>query len=111
MKKMSTIAVQRFDPGIMQEPEIQTYRVPLEEGFTVMDALLFIHRYIDGSLAFRASCQCGLCLVCWIQIDGKTRCPCKSFMKEQMVLEPMPKKKVIKDLVVELDPGESIHGT
>jgi succinate dehydrogenase/fumarate reductase-like Fe-S protein len=47
--------------------------------------------------------------VCWIQIDGKTGCPCKCFMKEQMVLGPMPKKKVIKDLVVELDPGESIY--
>jgi succinate dehydrogenase/fumarate reductase-like Fe-S protein len=108
MKKLCSIAVYRFDPATMEAPEIQEYRVPFETGFTVMDALLYIHRYIDGSLAFRTSCQCGLCLVCWIQIDGKTGCPCKCFMKEQMVLGPMPKKKVIKDLVVELDPGESI---
>ena len=87
----------------MTEPTRQTYDIPYEKGFTVMDALLYIYRNIDGSLAFRTSCQCGLCFVCLIQIDGKARCPCKTFMKQQMALGPLPKKKVIRDLVVELD--------
>ena len=99
----STITIQRFDPDSMTEPTHQTYDIPYEKGFTVMDALLYIYRNIDGSLAFRTSCQCGLCFVCLIQIDGKARCPCKTFMKQQMVLGPLPKKKVIRDLVVELD--------
>ena len=85
----------------MQVPELQAYQVPFEQGLTVMDALLYIHHNLDGSLAFRASCQCGLCYVCLIRIDGKVRCPCKTFMKPSMVLKPLPKKKVIRDLVVE----------
>jgi len=102
-KKISIIAIERFDPEIMQEPELQTYPVPFEEGLTVMDALLYIHRNLDGSLAFRASCQCGLCYVCRIRIDGKASCPCKTFMKPAMVLKPLPNKKLIRDLIVEFD--------
>jgi len=102
-KKISTITIERFDPGRMHAPELQTYQMPFEEGLTVMDALLYIHRSLDGSLAFRASCLCGLCYVCRIRIDGKERCPCKTFMKPSMVLKPLPNQKVIRDLVVEFD--------
>lgn len=103
MHQKSLITVQRFDPETMKAPVYQTYTIPHEEGLTVMDALLFIYRRIDSSLAFRASCQCGLCLVCLIQIDGRTCCPCKTFMKKEMLLAPAPKKKIVRDLVVELD--------
>lgn len=98
-----TMTVKRFDPNAKSEPTSVQYEIPYEDGYTVMDALFYIYRNIDGSLAFRTSCQCGLCYVCLIQIDGKARCPCKTYMKADMILEPLPNKHIIRDLVVELD--------
>jgi succinate dehydrogenase/fumarate reductase-like Fe-S protein len=100
---MSEVNILRFDPGIMEEPQVQTYRVPYADGQTVTDALLYISREIDGSLAFRAYCQAGLCYGCLIQIDGSARCPCRTRLKERMTLGPLKNRKVVRDLVVELD--------
>ncbi len=105
-KTFSRMSIQRSDPSRNIPPTYQTYEVPLAQGYTVMDALLYIHCNMDGSLAFRRSCQCGLCLVCLIQIDGKTRCPCKTYLHEKMVLAPVPRRKIIKDLVVDMDKSQ-----
>ena len=101
--QMSSIKILRFDPASMKEPMWQEFEIPFIKGNTVTDAILYIHREIDSTLAFRASCQVGLCYGCLIQINGNSRCPCKTYMKERMTLEPLKKKKVIRDLVVELD--------
>ena len=103
IRKKSLISIRRFDPTSSSEPVFKQYVIPYEEGSTVMDALFYIYRNIDGTLAFRTSCQCGLCFICLIQIDGKVSCPCKTYMKERMILEPLPNKKIIRDLVVDLD--------
>ncbi len=66
-----------------------------------MDALLHISRHVDRSLAFRVSCQSGLCLACLIRIDGRNQCPCRTVLGQQMVLEPLKNRKIIRDLVVE----------
>jgi len=100
---MSAVTIFRFDPQTMAEPVYRTYAVPFDEGLTVMDALLHIYRNIDATLAFRSSCQCGLCLACLIRIDGTPRCPCKTFMKDKMLLEPLSSKKLVRDLVVQRD--------
>jgi succinate dehydrogenase/fumarate reductase-like Fe-S protein len=102
-QSISTIRIRRFDPESMPEPRYQMFEVPYAEGLTVMDAILYIYRQLDSSLAFRAFCQVGLCYGCLIQIDGKAKCPCKTYMRRQMTLEPLGNRKVLRDLVVELD--------
>jgi len=102
-KSSITMTIKRFDPASTSEPVFERYEIPYEKGYTVMDALFYIYRNLDGSLAFRTSCQCGLCFICLIQIDGKARCPCKTYMKADMILEPLPNKNIVRDLVVELD--------
>ncbi len=99
----STLKVLRFDPATMKEPTQQEYRLPFRSGYTVMDALLYIYGHLDSSLAFRASCQAGLCMACLITIDGRTQCPCKTPLAKEMTLAPFKDKKVIRDLVVLLD--------
>ena len=108
-QKKSIISVKRHDPASGSEPKYKQYEIPYAEGSTVMDALFYIYRNIDGTLAFRASCQCGLCFICLIQIDGKACCPCKTYMKENMTLEPLPNKKIIRDLVIDLDKPAGRH--
>lgn len=99
----STLLIFRFDPETMAEPTFQEYRVPFRDGFTVMDALLYIYENLDHSLAFRASCQAGLCMACLFQIDGRVDCSCKTYLRSAMKLEPPKDKKVIRDLVVEME--------
>ncbi len=101
-EETSTLRILRFDPA-MREPALQEYHLPFRSGYTVMDGLLYINEHVDGTLAFRASCQAGLCLACLITIDGQTQCPCRTLLRGQMKLEPQKNKKVIRDLVVEED--------
>jgi fumarate reductase iron-sulfur subunit len=100
----SSLLIQRFQPEIMKAPILQEYQVPLGPSFTVLDGLNYIYENLDSSLAFRASCLAGLCMVCLIQINGRIQCPCKTPMAKEMKLAPLPNKKVIRDLVVDLDP-------
>ena len=101
--KSSTLSIWRYDPAAMAEPFFQEYSVPFRDGFTVMDGLLYIYENLDHSLAFRASCQAGLCMACLIQIDGRLGCPCKTYLRSDLRLEPLKNKKVIRDLVVEME--------
>ncbi|MGA2957642.1 MAG: 2Fe-2S iron-sulfur cluster-binding protein [Thermodesulfobacteriota bacterium] len=100
-QETSNLRILRYDPATRQEPSLQEYHLPFRSGYTVMDGLLHIHEHIDGTLAFRASCQAGLCLACLVMIDGRTQCPCRTLLRGQMKLEPLKNKKVIRDLVVE----------
>jgi succinate dehydrogenase/fumarate reductase iron-sulfur protein len=100
----SSLFIQRFQPETMNAPILQEYQIPLGQGFTVLDGLNYIYENLDSSLAFRASCLAGLCMVCLIQINGRIQCPCKTLMAKEMKLAPLPNKKVIRDLVVDLDP-------
>ncbi len=97
----SVLRILRFDPAKGKSAAFQEYTVPFRSGYTVMDGLLHIYRNLDSSLAFRASCISGLCLACLVRIDGRNGCPCKTLLKEEMNLEPLKDKKVIRDLVVE----------
>jgi succinate dehydrogenase/fumarate reductase-like Fe-S protein len=99
----TTLLILRCDPATGSESAFQEYHVPFRDGFTVMDALLYIYENLDPSLAFRASCQTGLCMACLIQIDGRGECPCKTYLRSPIQLEPLKHKKVIRDLVVETD--------
>jgi len=105
-RQMSIIIIMRLDPSTMTDPNPQEFQVPYDVGHTVLDGLNYIYRVLDNSLAFRSSCQSGLCLVCLIQIDGVAKYPCKTLMKGQIKLEPLKNKKVIRDLVVEIDASE-----
>ncbi len=97
----SILRILRFDPSNGRKPEFQEYTVPFRTGHTVMDGLVHIYQHMDSSLAFRASCQCGLCLACLVRIDGRNQCPCRTLLGGQMKLEPLKNKRVIRDLVVE----------
>ncbi|MBW2154929.1 MAG: hypothetical protein JRH18_25135, partial [Deltaproteobacteria bacterium] len=39
LQALSIITIERFDPVYMKRPVKQTYEVPLEKGYTVMDAM------------------------------------------------------------------------
>ena len=86
----------------------ETYEVPFEQGQTVLDGLRWIRVHRDPSLAIRFSCiNANACKECMIRVDGKTVYACTTrLVQGEMTLEPLPNKKLIRDLVTEIAPPD-----
>jgi succinate dehydrogenase / fumarate reductase, iron-sulfur subunit len=99
----------RYDPEEDPTPAVVTYEVPVSrEGMTVQEAMFHIVDYIDGSLSFRYACRAEVCGSCAIVINGSYRLACGTRLNEfpdrEVVLGPLPRLRVIKDLVVDMEP-------
>lgn len=101
MVKMVKINVLRYDPELGGEPVLQSYDVPAEEGGTVLGALLYIYETYDSSLAFRYGCRNEACGLCAMDINGKPRTACTTPLKDGMVIRPLQRLPVARDLMVE----------
>jgi succinate dehydrogenase/fumarate reductase-like Fe-S protein len=86
----------------------QEFEVPFEQGQTVLDGLRWIRAHRDPSLAIRFSCiNANACKECMVQVDGKTVYACTTRLAAgEMTLEPLPNKKLVKDLVTEVAPPD-----
>ena len=75
---------------------------------TPLDGLRWIRVHRDPSLAIRFSCiNANACKECMIRVDGKTVYACTTRLAQgEMTLEPLPNKKLIKDLVTEIAPPD-----
>ena len=73
-----TFKVFRYDSGKTESPHFQSYEVPVEKGTTVLDGLIYIQDYLDGSLAFRSSCRAAVCGSCAMHINGMYRLACET---------------------------------
>src|SRR5204863_7034030 len=88
------------DPG----PRYQEFAVPLEDGASVLDALIWIRNRQDPSLAIRYSCiNANVCKECTVAIDGVVDYACTTRLRDDrvMTLAPLPGKPVLRDLVSE----------
>jgi succinate dehydrogenase/fumarate reductase-like Fe-S protein len=88
-------------------PRYDDFAVPFEDGATVLDALIWIRAHRDASLAMRYSCiNANVCKECTIAIDGKVvyACTTRLVADRAMVLDPLPGKKQLRDLVTETRP-------
>lgn len=96
----------RFDPSTEQEPRYSTYDVPVQEGTTLLEALLWIVDNADGSLSFRYACREAICGACAMFVNGRHRLACKTQIKdlraEEVVVHPLPHLPIVKDLVVDM---------
>lgn len=93
---------------IRRGPGYETFEVPFEPGQTVLDGLRWIRAQRDPSLAIRFSCiNANACKECMMRVDGKTVYACTTrLVAGEMMLEPLPNKKLIKDLVTEIAPPD-----
>lgn len=98
----------RIRRGAADAPErFETFEIPLEEGATVLDGLLWIRANRDPSLAIRYSCiNANVCKECTIAIDGTVgyACTTRLVAERAMTLEPLPGKVQLRDLVTETRP-------
>jgi len=95
------VTIFRYDPSADSEPYYREYTVPFVNGMSAMDALDYIYQNLDGSLAYydHAGCTLGICARCNGKINGKTGLFCQTLVDGDIVLEPVLKSKVLKDLV------------
>ena len=90
-----------------ESPRYEEFAVPFEEGGTVLDALIWIRAQCDPSLAIRYSCiNANVCKECTIAVDGEVRYACTTRVAADrvMVLDPLPGKTQLRDLVTETRP-------
>ncbi len=103
-----TLKILRYDPEHDQEPHYETYRVEATPTDRVLDLLEYIKGYQDGTLSFRRSCAHGICGSDAMRINGRNRLACKVLVKDlgttEITVEPILGLRVIKDLIVDMEP-------
>ena len=103
MTDNAAVTILRFDPESDKEPHYETYEVPIEawKGRKLIDTIRYIYENYSPDLAFREPCRQQLCGACLVLLNKKAVYACASFSEKEMLLEPLPKYQVLKDLVVD----------
>lgn len=102
--------VYRQDPDAGEiKGRLQEFTIPWWEGIKVLDGLRYIQEEIDHSLAVRWSCRIEDCRTCQMRVNGKSVLSCQIPLEEGMVIEPVPRYRLIRDLVVEF--GEKMESS
>jgi len=113
----------------LKKPRYDVFNVKEKPGMTILSALFNIQENLDDSLSFRYSCRgavCGSCamlinkiprLACRTQVSQLTNESNKIILKpypsieipsfwnqeKEILIEPLPHLKIIKDLIVNMD--------
>jgi fumarate reductase iron-sulfur subunit len=101
-----TFVVTRFDPDQDEVPKTQSYEVPVEPDWKVLDALNYIKDHVDPTLSHRWSCRMAVCGSCGMQVNGEPKLTCKVALSDYgdtVEVAPLSNFPVIRDLVVEMD--------
>jgi len=100
-ERTTTLAITRASPG---GARVEEYEVPYHDGLTLLDAIIWIRRHRDPSLAVRFSCKANACKECSATIDGKPGFLCAQLAEagETARIGPLQKPRLIRDLVTEL---------
>lgn len=101
------LEVFRYRPEQQAEPTFQTYQVPFQREWVVLDALNHIKDRIDGTLSFRWSCRMGVCGSCGMMVNGVPKLTCAAFLRDyypdKIRIEPLTGFPVERDLVIAMD--------
>jgi fumarate reductase iron-sulfur subunit len=105
-KRKRTFVVTRFDPDKDEVPKTQSYDVPCQEDWKVLDALNFIKDEIDPTLSHRWSCRMAVCGSCGMSVNGEPKLTCKDALSnygDTIEVAPLANFPVVRDLVIEFD--------
>src|ERR1700722_4289867 len=89
---MVTLKIARFNP---EDPDTnaktggwQSFRVPCLPSDRLLNLLIYIKGYLDGTLTFRRSCAHGGCGAKAVRINGVNRLACKVLMRDLLPKKP-----------------------
>ena len=101
------VKIRRFNPEKDRKPYWREYTVEAKPTDRVLDLLVEIKGYQDGTLTFRRSCAHGVCGSDAMVINGRNRLACKELVQDvgkHVTIEPLRGLPVIKDLAVDMEP-------
>jgi succinate dehydrogenase / fumarate reductase, iron-sulfur subunit len=101
------VKILRYNPELDAKAHYETYVVDQEATDRVLDALNAVKWQLDGTLTYRRSCAHGVCGSDAMRINGRNRLACKLLIQDvgtNITLEPLIGFRVIKDLVVDMEP-------
>jgi succinate dehydrogenase iron-sulfur subunit len=86
---------------------LKEYKVPVEEGMVVLDAVHHVQGHQAPDLAVRWNCKAAKCGSCSAEVNGRPRLLCKTRMDEMppdqpIVVRPLKSFPLIKDLVTDV---------
>ncbi|MBO1926873.1 succinate dehydrogenase iron-sulfur subunit [Thiomicrorhabdus sp. 6S2-11] len=102
------ITIDRFNPESDTKPHSQTYYLDdskIADGSMLLEVLQQL-REQDPSLAFRSSCQEGVCGSDGMNVNGQNCLSCITLAKplgEKIHIRPLPGFPIIKDLIVDME--------
>jgi succinate dehydrogenase / fumarate reductase iron-sulfur subunit len=102
-----TLKVFRYNPEKDKKPHYETYKLDADPTDRVLDLLEKIKGYEDGTLSFRRSCAHGVCGSDAMRINGANKLACKALVQDfgaKITVEPILGLRVIKDLIVDMEP-------
>ena len=102
-----SIKVFRYNPEKDKKPHYETYQLEADPTDRVLDLLEKVKGYKDGTLSFRRSCAHGVCGSDAMRINGTNKLACKAQVNDvgtRITVEPILGLRVIKDLIVDMDP-------
>jgi succinate dehydrogenase / fumarate reductase iron-sulfur subunit len=102
-----TLRILRYNPETDEVPYYKEHAVEVEPTDRVLDALNMVKWYQDGALTYRRSCAHGICGSDAMRINGVNRLACKVLVRDvgnHVTVEPLMGFRVIKDLVVDMEP-------
>lgn len=103
-----TIEVLRYNPEKDERSHYEKYKIDAQPNDRVLDLLEYIKGYIDGTLSFRRSCAHGVCGSDAMRINNLNRLACKVLVQEldgqKIIVEPLLGLRVLKDLIVDMEP-------
>ena len=82
MSEEVTLEILRYRPEVDREPRFQTYTIPYQEDWVVLDGLNHIKDYVDPTLSYRWSCHMAICGSCGVMINGEPKLACHAFLRD-----------------------------
>jgi succinate dehydrogenase / fumarate reductase iron-sulfur subunit len=101
------LRIQRFNPEITGEPYVVDYPIEANLSDRLLDSLMYVKSYVDGSLAFRKSCAHGICGSDAMVINDVERLACRTLIKDVTVdnnvikIQPLKSMNLERDLIVD----------
>ena len=97
------LEVYRYRPERDEEPVFESYQVPCESNWMVLDALNYIKDRLDGTLSYRWACRMGVCGSCGMMVNGQPVLTCATYVASlpsgPVKVEPLRGFPVVRDLV------------
>ncbi|WP_230330049.1 succinate dehydrogenase iron-sulfur subunit [Nocardia aurantiaca] len=115
---MVIVKIARFNPDNDRGSYWESFRVPALPTDRMLNLLIYIKSYLDGTLTFRRSCAHGICGSDAMQINGINRLACKILLKDLLprdgapttiTIAPLRSLPVEKDLIVNMEPFFNLY--